>query len=78
MKEFQQDLDEARQGRDDLAISAREAERKLKTMEQEHMQSQEVLTKSSIWTSKYTTYIELYLSTRGLTGDAACTNTTGP
>ena len=51
MKELQQDLEEARHGREDLTISARDAERKLKAMEQEHMQLQEVLTKSSTWTS---------------------------
>ena len=41
-KEYQQDLDDTRQAKEELAASAREAERKLKTMETDAMQLQEV------------------------------------
>ena len=43
MKDVQRDLDDARQSRDDLAAQVRDNEKKLKSIEAEFMQLQEVL-----------------------------------
>ena len=42
MKDVQRDLDDARQSRDDLAAQVRDNEKKLKSIEAEFMQLQEV------------------------------------
>ena len=42
MKDVQRDLDDARQSRDDLAAQVRENEKKLKGLEADFMQMQEV------------------------------------
>lgn len=43
MKDVQRDLDDARQARDDLTAQVRDNEKKLKALEAEFMQMQEVL-----------------------------------
>ena len=42
MKDVQRDLDDARQSRDDLTAQVRDNEKKLKALEAEFMQMQEV------------------------------------
>ncbi len=42
MKDVQRDLEDARQSRDDLAAQVRENEKKLKALEADFMQMQEV------------------------------------